>query len=149
MKNGKWCAGLLCLALLTSVVWGASLAFAGILWCSTDPVFEINGEEVNVIIELAPFEIKDQITDENPVAVTLTVPNGVEAELVSSSGDFPKEVTIIQKGKASKIRVGVDVPNLPDLERVRVTVENKGEILASQENGGPHVTVNFPIPDEG
>ena len=148
MKNRKWLTGVLCLVLLASVIWGGSPTFAAWQWCSSDPVFEINGETVEVIIDLAPYEIKDQITDENPVRVTLTVPNGVEAELKSVSGDFPEEVTIIQRGEGSKMKMDVDVPNLPDLERVRVTVVSEGQILASGENGAPHVTVNAPIPGD-
>jgi len=148
MKNKKR-IGALCLMLLAFAIWGGSTALAAWLFCSSDPVFEINGEERNVIIELAPPEIKTQITEENPVKVTLIVPEGVEAELKELSGDLPVEVTIIQEGNGSKIRVDVDVPNLPDLERMRVTVEDEeGEILAQVENGGPHVTVKFPIPED-
>jgi len=147
MKEGKkWCARVFCLVLLVSVIWGVSPAFASWHWCSSDPVFEINGETVAVIIELAPYEVKDQITEENPVQVTLTVPNGVEAELESLGGDFPEEVTIIHRGNGTKIKVHVDAPILP--ERMRVTVECEGQILASGENGGPHVTVSTPIPGD-
>jgi hypothetical protein len=148
MKNKKR-IGALCLMLLASAIWGGSTVFAIRIWCSGDPVFEINGEERSITIELAPYDIGEQITEEDPVQVTLIVPEGVEAELKELGGDFPEEVTIIRMSNSSKIRVDVDVPNLPDLERIRVTVEDEeGEILAQLENGGPHVTVKFPIPED-
>jgi hypothetical protein len=211
MKNKKRISAL-CLMLLAFAIWGGSTALAGWLFDSSCPVFEINGEEISVIVELAPLGIAEQITQENPVQVTLIVPEGVEAELKEVSGDFPEEVTIIQMGKRSKIWVHVYAlklkkpkphpkhpkirvyvyapnpkklkphpkhpkirvhvhapnpkklkphpklskiwvhvyaPNLPDLERMRVTVKDEeGEILAQLENGGPHVTVTFPIPGD-
>lgn len=103
----------------------------------------------NVIIELAPYDIKEQIAEENPVEVTLIVPKGVEAELKEVSGEFPQEVTIVQKSKSSEIRVKVDVPKLRDLERMSVTVEDKGgEILVQLEKSGHHATVTFLIPED-
>lgn len=149
MRSRKWCVGVLCLTFLVLAIW-AIPAFAGDTWCSTDPVFLLTWDggsaQINVIVELSPSEIAGQISEDNPVRVFFRVPGAVNAELVSLSGDFPEEVTIIERGGGRRLWVVVVAPRLNDLRKVRVTVKHGEDILASRQRIGHSVWVTAPIP---
>jgi hypothetical protein len=74
-------------ALFTLVVAFVAVApaAAGRRWCEIDPVFQIAGRQVNVVTAI-PEEYQSAVT--GPVAVTLYVPSGVEALLISTDAGY-------------------------------------------------------------
>lgn len=98
---------------------------AGLEWCPSDPVVEIGGVSVQIIVAL-PEQYMEAVT--GPTHVEIITPKGVERELISTDSGFlghGEVVTFLDaeggdlEGKARRhSRKG-----LPVLVRVRVPIE--------------------------
>jgi hypothetical protein len=108
---------ILSLLLMTLVfVAMASPADASRKWCHRDPVFLIAGTKVSV--DVAIYEdLQSQVT--GPIAVTLYVPKGISAKLVSTDSGFNNRgetVSIVvdnrlqATSRSVQIRASVSVP---------------------------------------
>jgi hypothetical protein len=133
------------LAVLLTVI-TVSAVLAGLTWCSSDPVFRINGEKVSVQADLAPANVKDLISEDNPVVLVIRVPNGTDADLVRMSGDYPEEVEIQYGGAPGYFDVFVRAPHLDALEGMRVTVKLGGKVLAADKTRGFNLHVRARLP---
>jgi hypothetical protein len=71
---------LACLATLQ-----APFASAGIGWCRTDPHVRIAGKDAHIFVS-SPKDVQTSAT--GPVAVVITVPEGVSTELISVDDGF-------------------------------------------------------------
>jgi hypothetical protein len=84
-------------------------ANAGRRWCEADPVFLIAGREVNVVTAI---EEENVPTVTGPVAVTLYVPTGVSALLVSTDAGYNgygEVVSIVPVSWLAVTKRGVEV----------------------------------------
>jgi len=111
-------------------------------FCSSDPIFDMDGHTVNVVVELAPYQIKYQITAHKPVGTVLTHPKKLVARLICVGGDFPEEVKIKESG-GDEAAVSVRVPKLDGFEALRVTVYIDGVLVAQDETTHPHLFLSF------
>ncbi len=125
---------LLSVALVLMVVLGV-FAFpvnAGLRFCSNDPIFDVDGHEVSVLIELAPYEVKDAISPEKPVVTVLYAPKGTDPKVVSVFGDFPEYAEAREWGRDDKLGIRIKVPKVEGYEMMRVTVFIDGEEVAQK-----------------
>ncbi len=113
------------LALVLALLLGGTVAYAAFHWCPDDPVFSIDGKEVNVLIELGVGEGQDPadiVT--GPVHIKLYVPKGVDAGIIGPGDGFGhgEKIKIIHKGNLDdEIKVKVRVPTR-ERYPLRVTV---------------------------
>lgn len=112
-------------------------------YCSADPVFEVSGRQVKVVVELAPYEIKDSITRNNAVQVVLTAPLGTNPQVVDVFGEFP-EMAAVQEDDQNKVSVNVRVPQVEGFEGLRVTVYVDGAEVRQHQTGAYFARVIFP-----
>jgi hypothetical protein len=130
--------------LLTAIT--VSAVLAGLTWCSSDPVFQVNGKELNVLVELAPAEVKSELSTDNPVKVVLQVPAESDASLVGFAGEFAEDVEIREGSNPGSFQVWLKAPHLRDLDRIRVTVTSGGVVLATDETQGRSLHVRGTLP---
>lgn len=116
---------------------------ARLRFCSADPIFSVGGHEVSVVIELAPYEVRNVISERHPVHTLLKVPRGEDAELVSLAGEFPERVSIVS-GPRRTLSVTVVVPAVRMLEAVRVSMYVDGRLVARQTTRGPVARLAIP-----
>jgi len=131
---------------LVLVVLLSALAFpvsARLEFCSTDPIYNVDGREVSVVIDLAPYELKDQITWDNPVVTVLSAPRGTNPYVVSVTGDFP-EVALAREWKPRVVGIAVRVPRLEDFQMMRVTVYVDGQMVRQVQTGHRFAFVAVP-----
>jgi len=147
------------LALLLVLVLGSTVAYASFNWCPDDPVLDIGGTTVNVIVWV-PKEDVGLVN--GPVHVKVKVPKSVDAVVTSygdSFGKGPEKVTIEHKGKAKAgkpVKVEVKV-KVPANEKLRVMVEIKAPGVHESKEGwtnewvkrGAEVKVKWPDDDDG
>lgn len=112
-------------------------------FCSTDPIFDVGGKQVSVLVELAPYELKDEITEENPVYTVLAAPRGTNPRVIEVSGDFP-EKAIAREWNRPLVGVVVRVPPLDDFQRLRVTVSVDGRVVRQVDSSARVAVVAFP-----
>jgi len=101
---------------------------AGKTYCSGDPVFDVGGREVNVLIELAPFELKDVISEDDPVRTLLWAPEGTDPEVVRIEGQFPEEAEA-EEHDDDTLKIRVEVPDVEGFDSMRVTVYVDGQLM--------------------
>lgn len=136
---------ILSLTLLLLMILAAPALPASARWnyCSSDPIFEVDGRQVNVVVELAPYEIKGSITSDNPVRTVLTAPEDTDPRLVEVKGDFAEAVEVRETDR-NKIRIDVEVPQVPGLEHLRVTVYVDGQLERVVSTGANSAHVTLP-----
>ena len=131
------------LALLFVLILGSAVAYAGFNW-DGDPEFDVEGTIVNVTVS------PDEYLDFTTVRVTLKVPKGVEAELTPEGNPDNFIVEIIEKGKAKKDKIPVEVTvwapkEKPDL-KFTVTVDvSGGKSKSRQGKTGKNIKVKVDI----
>jgi hypothetical protein len=116
-------------------------------FCSSDPIFDVDGHAVNVVVELSPYKVKDQITENRPVRTVLAHPEGTAARLVWVGGDFPEVARTREGSRENEAGVSVQVPHVKGLEAVRVTVYIDGALVAQVETSQPHAALSFAWAD--
>jgi len=123
-------------------------AYADEIWCSTDPIFLVNGEIVEVLTEFSPADVASQITEDNPAYVRLRVPRYAEAQLRSVSGDFPEVVEIVKRGFLPLMRITVRSPQLEGADAMRVIVNIPSYGLTIVRLAPPNRTIRIwaPLP---
>lgn len=122
---------------LALLAFGTPRAAADIGWCRTDPGLAVGGEAVSIFVS-APPQILTAAT--GPTAVVVSVPVGVEAEVLWTDPGFGygETVTIVESDRLRSgkggihILVAVTVPasaKLPVL--VEIAPERAGGVTAS------------------
>jgi hypothetical protein len=122
---------------LAVFAFGTPRAAADIGWCRTDPGVAVGGQVVNIFVS-APPEILTAAT--GPTAVVVSVPVGIEAEVLWTDPGFGygETVTIVESSRLRASRgglqiiVAVTVPasaKLPVL--VEIVPESAGGVSAS------------------
>jgi hypothetical protein len=96
-------------------------------FCFSDPIYDVGGSSVQVQVELAPSHMAERVDVTEPVRVHLWAP--IRPEVRSLFGAFP-EAAFVHQHDRDTARVQVIVPELPDLQAVRVTVWKDGELKA-------------------
>ncbi|NPA91050.1 MAG: hypothetical protein GXO55_06340 [Chloroflexi bacterium] len=132
--------------LLVAVLLGA-FAFpvnASVRYCSTDPIFNVGGHEVSVVVELAPYEVKDEIMPWNPVVTLLLAPRGTNPYVEDVVGEFPEWAFAWEWHRAHKAGVFVHVPYVPSYEQMRVTVFVDGVQVKQVETTSNYLFFTFP-----
>jgi len=116
---------------------------AGLQFCISDPVFDVGGHEVSVLIELAPYQVKDQIHPYHPVTTILLAPFGTDPQVVEVSGDFPEWAMAFEWGRP-KLGILVYVPHVRDFQMMRVTVFVDGVQVKQVQTTRRHVAFTVP-----
>jgi hypothetical protein len=138
---------LLALVLLVA----AAPAQAGRKWCQRDPVFSVNGTLVNVFVSVYDDQ-QTRVT--GPVAVTLSVPPGTVAELISVDegfNGFGETVTIVtnprlkvtSRGVQTQIQVGV--PSDISMPVLVTVAPESGKAVSQTGRTNTTITVNTSI----
>ncbi len=121
----------------------AAPVLASLQFCSSDPVFNVGGHEVNVLVELAPYEVKDQIHPYNPVVTVLMAPMGTNPEVISVSGDFP-EWPMAFEWWYSKVGIFVHIPHVQSFQMMRITVFVDGVQVKQVETTRRNIMFTIP-----
>jgi hypothetical protein len=138
---------LFALALLVA----AAPAQAGRKWCQRDPVFSVNGTLVNVFVSVYDDQ---QIRVTGPVAVTLSVPPGTVAELVSVDegfNGFGETVTIVTNprlkvtSRGIQTQIQVAVPSDISMHVLITVAPSSGKAVTQTGKTNTTVTVNTTI----
>ncbi len=135
---------LVTLVVLVALSLFAAPVLAGIQFCISDPVFNVGGHRVDVVIELAPYEVKDQIKPWNPVVTLLLAPMGTNPEVVSVSGDFPEWAWAFEWGRPHKVGIFVRVPHVQGFQQMRVTVFVDGTQVKQVVTSRRHAVIKIP-----
>ncbi len=136
----------LTLIFLVAVLLGAFVfpVSAGVRFCSTDPVFNVGGHEVNVVVQLAPYEVKDEIMPWNPVVTALLAPLGTNPYVEGIFGDFPEWAFAWEWFNMHKVGVFVRVPYVPGYQQMRVTVFVDGVQVKQVDTTSHMLFFTFP-----
>ncbi len=113
------------------------------VFCAADPLFDVDGHEVKVVVELAPPGVARAISGLDPVVTLLVHPKGTQARLIWDGGDFPERVEIKEGDKEDRGHIWVKVPDVPAFKALRVTVYKDGELVAQKETGSRRVRLSF------
>ena len=137
---------LLTLVLLVSVLLGAFAfpANAALRYCATDPVFNVGGHEVSVLIELAPYEVGAQIKPWNPVVTVLFAPRGTNPYLEELVGNEFPELAYAYEWWRQDVGVFVRVPHVRGFQQMRVTVFVDGVQVKQVETRSRHLFLTVP-----
>ena len=137
---------LLTLVLLVTVLLGA-FAFpsnAALRYCSQDPIFNVGGHEVSVLIELAPYDVGAKIKPWNPVVTVLWAPRGTNPYVQAIVGNgFPERAYAREWGRQD-VGVFVRVPHVRGFEQMRVTISVDGVEVKQVETTSRHLFVTIP-----
>lgn len=118
------------LALLLVLILGSTVAYAGFHWCMDDPILDIGGTTVNVLIEI-PEGAQELVS--GLVVVEVHAPENVDTNVIElgTGWGHGEEVVVISDGEPVEagdeawVQVAVMVPGTEEF-RVRVTVEAPG-----------------------
>jgi hypothetical protein len=101
-------AALLSLAALAALfAFAPGVARAGLSWCAGDPILDIEGNVVSVVVYVPPDELGNIDGD---VEVTITVPTDTDVEvLLIDETYFTQDVTIVRRGNSDDEIVPVQV----------------------------------------
>lgn len=116
-------------------------ASARVSFCSADPVYRVGDETVEVIVEIAPPESAESITDEDPVRVHLKAPLGTNPEVIDVNGPFPQDASF-EVHDSKKLVVEVTVPDV-EFKFVRVSVLRNGVLVYHKQSPTGRVTIQF------
>jgi hypothetical protein len=112
-------------------------------FCSSDPIYMVDGQKVSVLIELAPLELASGITPDSPVVVHLEAPRGTDPVLWRATGSFPEVATASERGNPHKIKVSVTVPkSAGNFELMIITIVS-GERFLQREFRTRNAQVQF------
>jgi len=116
---------------------------AGLQFCFSDPIFNVGGHEVNVLVELAPYEVKDQIHPYHPVTTVLLAPFGTNPEVVAVNGEFPEWAMAFEWWRP-KVGILVHVPHVRGFQMMRVTVFVDGVQVKQVQTSRRNVFFTIP-----
>ncbi len=138
VRVGFWT--LVVLALVFSLFPSAS--WAGLEFCSTDPIFQVDGQTVRVVVNLAPGSLLFADWEE-PVEVTLTAPEGTHPRVLATTGPIP-EVAFVEEEGDQEVVIEVEVPDVEGYQFMEVHVFVNGQEVATASTSEREVTVSFP-----
>lgn len=114
---------------LMAAAFMAMPAQAGILWCRTDPIVELNGTRVNIIVAI-PNEYQEFVN--GPVQVRVKTPDEVTREVIWKDPGFNgKGEEVSFKDGGGKVRDG----HFPTTVRVKVPFDEDALEAAEEELG--------------
>jgi hypothetical protein len=121
-------------------------AQAGVRFCSSDPIFDVGGKVVSVVIDLAPDTLSGLIAPGNPVQVLLLAPAGTQPRLVSIAGEFPEAaVARERRDRAPHMLISVAVPPLEGFEALRVSVYVNGHLVRQRQVSARYAAFVVPL----
>jgi len=119
---------------------------AGVRFCSSDPIFNVDGKTVSVIIDLAPHTLSHVITPHDPVHVVLLAPAGTHPRVVSTEGEFPEVAEAFERrDQRSQMLIGVAVPAVEGFEALRVSVYVDGELVRQKQVNERYAALVVPL----
>jgi hypothetical protein len=129
----------------------ASPVAAGRQWCRGDPAFTVGGKTVSVDVVVLDTTQKS-VT--GPIAIKLTVPNGVDAQLISQDAGFNgygETVSIVyssslrKTSKSTPIRVEAKVPSKTIIS-VTMNVTAGGRTLSINGRSSSTMSLSSTVP---
>jgi len=145
MRNRKPIYALLLVVMVLGFTAGPALARRA--WCVGDPVFDIDGVEIAVVVELAPYEVAAEVTADDPVECELKSIKDSNPMLKAIFGNFHEMAKVKVHGKKDEIHIKVKVPKkAKSFEAMRVSVFCNGVLVAQQETEKHNVKFELPWP---
>ena len=145
MKNTKPIHALLLVVVVLGMT--ATPVFARRSWCWSDPVFAVDGDEINVVVELAPYEAGSEIGQKEPVKVELKSPKDTNPQVVLVYGAFPEEANARMHAKKDEVHIQVKIPKkAQSFEALRVSVYKNGALVARRETDRRNIKIELKWP---
>lgn len=116
-------------------------AYAGLEFCSTDPIFKVDGKTVRVVVNIAPGSLLHATWPE-PIEVKLTAPKGTHPRVVATPGPLPVTASAKEKGKHA-VKVKVEIPEVEGYQGMEVRVFVGGEQVAYGTTTDDELEVTF------
>jgi hypothetical protein len=120
---------------------------AGDEFCAGDPIFTIDGEFVQIVVQM-PRASRHLVHWSNPMVITVLVPQGADVKLVSTSGSIPERVEFLpalpaNPGLVSEVHFSIFAPDQGDETRytVRYTASSRldfkaGHLMSGDDGAG-------------
>jgi len=142
---------LLTLVLLVAVLLGAFAipANASLRFCSTcdpDPIFNVGGHQVSVLIQLSLDDSPENVSALPPVLTVLFAPRGTDPYVQAILGAFPERAFAFEWWRHD-VGIFVRVPALTGFEAMRVTVSVDGRQVRQVETRSRFMFLRIPWSD--
>ncbi|RMD67090.1 hypothetical protein D6833_00685 [Candidatus Parcubacteria bacterium] len=121
-------------------------AYARWEFCPTDPVFNVGGKTVSVVVNLAPADLANANWP-RAVKVSLKAPKGTDPYVVDINSPVPMEARAGEWGK-DKVEIKVNVPKVDGFQGMQVQVFVGDEEVASLTTGKRKARLSFEWEDD-
>lgn len=119
-------------------------ARARVAFCSSDPIYDVGGHQIQVVVELSPEETVYEITPNNPLRVHLTAPEGTNPKVMWVEEEPPQVATASEQEGLAKVIVTVTVPADAVSHRfTRVSIYKDGEFVCQKRSPHREMSVRF------
>lgn len=131
----------------------APVAWAGMDFCSDDPVFSLSGEIVDINVQI-PVANVPQLSPQNPLVLRVDVPKNVQAKVLVNTSTFlyPLRVDLATAGPAPSpamtITFHIYAPDQGGAARypVRYMATSRLGSSSGQGTSGSWFAASFPVP---
>jgi len=115
-----------------------------VAFCSSDPIYDVGGHQIQVVVELAPEGTVQEIMPSNPLRVHLTAPEGTNPRVVWVEEEPPQIATASEQEDLKKVIVTVTVPaDAVSHQFTRVSIYKDGEFICQKRSSHREMKVEF------
>lgn len=143
MRYARYLAVILVSLALVAIVLPTP-SYAGLEFCSTDPIFKVDGKTVRVLVNLAPASLRQADWPE-PIEVELTAPEGTNPRVVATPGPLPVKASAEEEDQGY-VKVEIEVPEVDGYQEMQVVVVVNGRQVASGTTTDREIELTFPWP---